>query len=414
MQTFTGWEYLLIDVANQFGHDKLTFEKRIAWAEANLDKLEVLADEADWWKEKPLYIKAVMAIRSAQRGEETGHLVGFDAVCSGMQIMSVLTGCVAGARATGLVDKDVRADAYTEITKTMTTLLGNTLVIPRIKVKEAVMTALYASKKVPKQLFGEDTPELNNFWKALYKIAPGACELLEDLITSWQPYALAHSWKLPDGFTAHVKVMVPVKQRVEIDELAHSTFEYKYLQNAGERTGVKNPANVIHSIDAYILRSLIRRCSYDLERAKFVSNIIVKERLARSIGLVQTNCDNAAINYYLAQYARSGIADAVIMPYLDDKTIRFLTDEHLIGLQHIVKQMLQHQPFDVIAIHDEFKCHPNNMNYLRDHYRNILAELADSELLADLLSQLKGSEGSYQKLTPDLSKHILQSNYALS
>ena len=26
MKTFTGWHYLLIDLANQFGHDKMSFE----------------------------------------------------------------------------------------------------------------------------------------------------------------------------------------------------------------------------------------------------------------------------------------------------------------------------------------------------------------------------------------------------
>ena len=45
MKTFTGWQYLLIDLANQFGHDKLTFEDRIQWAEANLNALENLANE---------------------------------------------------------------------------------------------------------------------------------------------------------------------------------------------------------------------------------------------------------------------------------------------------------------------------------------------------------------------------------
>lgn len=45
MKTFTGWQYLLIDLANQFGHDKLTFEDRIQWAEANLNDLEALADK---------------------------------------------------------------------------------------------------------------------------------------------------------------------------------------------------------------------------------------------------------------------------------------------------------------------------------------------------------------------------------
>ena len=80
MKRFTGWEYLLIDAANAFGYDKMTFEKRLEWATCYIDDLETLAKVAD---SKPLYIKAVMAIRKAQKGIPTGHLVAMDAVCSG-------------------------------------------------------------------------------------------------------------------------------------------------------------------------------------------------------------------------------------------------------------------------------------------------------------------------------------------
>jgi len=44
MKEFTGWEYLLIDVANNFGLDKLRFEERITWANHNLSNLEELAE----------------------------------------------------------------------------------------------------------------------------------------------------------------------------------------------------------------------------------------------------------------------------------------------------------------------------------------------------------------------------------
>ena len=80
MQTFTGWEYMLIDAANHFGKDKDVFEKRIQFMETYLDDLESLTDQAD---EPELYAKAVSAIRKAQAGLPTGHMVGFDSVCSG-------------------------------------------------------------------------------------------------------------------------------------------------------------------------------------------------------------------------------------------------------------------------------------------------------------------------------------------
>lgn len=134
---YTGYQWLLIDAATQYGHDKLTFEGRLDWAQTNLDCLEGHIENADT---KPLYIKAVQAIRKAQQGLPTGHLVGVDGTCSGIQMMSVLTGCIAGATSTGLVDPNVRADAYTACTEAMNEILGGGLVVSRSDAKQALMT----------------------------------------------------------------------------------------------------------------------------------------------------------------------------------------------------------------------------------------------------------------------------------
>src|SRR5579875_2162933 len=134
METFTGWEYLLIDLANAFGLDKKLFSERIQWANANLDKLESLVDQAD---SKPLFYKAMLAIRKVQAKKPTGHLVGFDACCSGIQVMSALTGCVAGATATGLVDPTKRADAYGMLRDTMADILGGAVKVDRGDAKQA-------------------------------------------------------------------------------------------------------------------------------------------------------------------------------------------------------------------------------------------------------------------------------------
>ena len=137
MTRFSGFEYLLIDAANSFGLDKLLFEERIQWCRDHLDELESLTDKAE---SAYLYIKSVAAIRKAQQGIPTGHLVALDAVCSGLQIMSAITGCLSGARATGLVDPNRRADAYTEQTQRMQVILGNDIHVSRKDAKAALMT----------------------------------------------------------------------------------------------------------------------------------------------------------------------------------------------------------------------------------------------------------------------------------
>ena len=216
MKTYTGYEYLLIDIANQMGLDKLLFEQRIRWTTKHLNELESMIGDADC---QPLYQKAVMALRKAQKGIPSGHLVAMDGVCSGIQVMSALTGCIAGATATGMVNPDVRADAYSSVTNEMTKILDSTVNVSRSDAKQALMTAMYGSKAQPKEIFGEDTVELSAFYEAAQKTAPGAWELLQDLLGAWQPGALSHEWKMPDGFDVKVKVMVKKEIRIEVDEL---------------------------------------------------------------------------------------------------------------------------------------------------------------------------------------------------
>lgn len=417
MIQFTGWEYLLIDAANQFGHDKMLFEERIKWAEDHLHELEALADQAAK-KTRPLYLKAVLAIRKALRGEASGHLVGFDGVCSGVQIMSAITGCIEGCKATGLVDTGIRPDAYSLTTQVMNDLLadqGLAVTVSRDDAKQALMTSFYGSRKTPKDIFGEDTPELNAFYLAAHKVAPGAWELLQDLLGSWQPWALEHSWTLPDGYVARVKVMAPKEARIEVDELDHATFTYEFYENEGTKTGLANAANVVHSIDALVLREMHRRCNYNHE-TDGVGAICVREELERRTleGCEEDEMDpNSKINYYVGHWARSGFASMVIMPHINATNVRMIPTELLQELAAIIETM-NHKPFPIITVHDEFKAHPNYINHMRQHYINILAELADSVIVSDILSQLHGRPGTFTKLSNDLSKHIRNSNYALS
>lgn len=412
MARYTGWEYLLIDAASQFGHDKLGFDARIQWTKENIDNLEAVADQAET---KPLFIKAVMAIRKAQQGLPTGHMVAMDGVCSGIQVMSALTGCIAGARSTGLIDPGVRVDAYAATTEAMNTILGGGLVVSRSDAKQALMTTMYGSKKTPKDLFGEDTPELAAFYQAVQIIAPGAWELLQDLLASWQPYALSHEWKLPDGFDARVKVMSKKEARIEVDELDHATFTYEFYENQGQKKGISLPANAIHSVDGYVLRCMHRRCNYNREVVEQAGQLIEEELFQRSKDEVHRNVTRPAgkAGYYVEQYERSTLVDVVILPYLNEVNVQQLSQEHLEKLAEIINGMLQYKPFELVTVHDAFAAHPNNVNWVRWQYKEILADIADSNVIDDILSQINGVPCTFQKLSFNLGDQIRNGDMGL-
>lgn len=411
MMEFTGFEYLLIDACNQWGGDKLLFEERIQWVKDNMDVLETKVQEADT---PALYLKAVQAIRKAQQGIPTGHLVGMDAVCSGVQLMSVLTGCRVGAEATGLVDPNKRADAYSECTQNMQKVLGSAFHVERADAKDALMKSMYGSTAVPKRIFGEDTPELAAFYKAAEMTAPGAWTLLQELLAAWQPYALVHEWQLPDGFEAKVKVMNTKEIRIEVDELDHASFTYAFEQNVGSKEGLSLPANTIHSVDSYVARTMHRRLNYDPQVLAYASCLLETEVLKREFAEYKEDVEDAALQYYLDLYEASKMADVVILPYLTPENIGNLSYNHLKHLNHIVGLMEKHEPFELVTVHDDFRVHCNNVNHMRFMYKEILAELAEADLLTWMFRSILKCDGTYKKLSNNLADFIRASNYGLT
>ena len=227
MKKYTPLEYIKIDIANQYGLDKEPFEQRIAWVDSQKDLRSKMHAA-----EKPAqYIVAVMALEDALAGRPSGHLVGLDACASGIAILGLLTGCHVTAKNTGIIGNE-RMDMYTECTKAINDLLDNNVVIPRSDVKSAQMTFFYGSKANPRKLFGEDSVELMAFYAAQEQVAPGACMMMREFLSSWRPFALEHGHTLPDNFHSIVPVLQKMKTKIEIDELQHQTLTYIFEDNA--------------------------------------------------------------------------------------------------------------------------------------------------------------------------------------
>lgn len=330
MRKFTGLEYIQIDIANQFGMDKKSWDERISWTKKNDSMLEKLQNMAS---EPILYASAVHALRDAQNSIPTGFIMGLDATASGIQIMAALMGCPVTAYNTNLTTSPNREDVYQTITDEMNTITGHTY--DRKEIKHPVMTTFYGSKKQPQELFGEKTEELSAFYDSLERFLPGAMECMEDLQSCWQGEALEHSWTMPDGHVVHIPVMEPVDKKIEVDELNHATFTHRAWVNTPSKKGLSLAANVIHSIDGWMVREMYRRA--------------------------------------------------------------------------------QDQEFHLLTIHDSFWASPNFMDNVRQNYLDILIEIADSNLLENILREVTGNTSLVlSKTTTTLSKHMTKAEYALS
>lgn len=400
MQTFTGREYLKIDIANSFGHDKLTWQQRIDWFDANEARLSSLVPQA---KEPALYYAGVKAYDDVLAGRPIGYMISLDATSSGLQLLAALTGDSLAAQLCNVVDTGRREDAYTNIYNHMLNIVQDTAKITRDDTKDAIMTAFYNSKAVPKKVFGEGAL-LDVFFNTLKDLAPGAWELNEAMLSFWNPRGLEHSWILPDNFHVHIKVMAQVRETVHF---ANEPFEVFYNVNAPTQEGRSLGANTIHSVDGMIVREMTRRCDYNPVKIELLRKRLNQPHLWRA---EDTTTDDKMTVVLWDNYLATGYLSARILDHL-----------HLSNLGHVdptaileLINSLPLKPFKVISIHDCFRCLPHYGNDLRIQYTHQLKLIAQSNMLESIISQLLNRHVPIGKLDPNLHLYVGQSNYALS
>lgn len=332
MQTFTGQQYIKIAAANALGLDQENWDTRILLGSEYLDK--PIDEGMAVAKEPHLYAKAWYAQRDAETGTPTGYIMPLDATASGPQIIACLMGCEKTALRTNLVNTGKREDLYNFCSHEMNNRMGSANLFDRKRIKTPLMATLYGSIQEPINLLGQDTPEYFAYYEMIAEELPGCKEYMDLATKAWRSYQENHSWTLPDGHTAFVPVTDSVAKRVEVDELNHATFTLIKEEVVGKQFGITLIANIIHSIDGYVVREMVRRC-----------------------------------------FA---------------------------------------QGFEILCIHDSFWCSPNHMNKLRRNYMEILSEIAASNLLSEIFTEIVGKPIQVVKQCTTLPLFILESEYTLS
>lgn len=400
METFSGREYLKIDVANNFGLDKALWKDRIAWFDSNEHQLLDLLPQAE---EPALYYAGVKAWFDVKAGKPTGYMISLDATSSGLQLLAALTSCPYTALLCNVVNTGRREDAYTNIYQFMLTEIKEAAKIERHDVKDAVMTAFYSSRARPRLVFGEGQL-LDTFYHTLIEKAPGAWELNEAMLALWDPTTYIHSWVLPDNFHVHVKVMKQIREEVVF---LNKPFEVFYNENKPTKDGRSLGANTVHSLDGMIVRELTRRCDYDPKRIKALRKLMTEGNFP----LRPNQTENTQMVQTLwRHFEESGYLSARILDYLDEDNLGLVN----LGTIWTLLDSLPAKPFTIVSIHDCFRVLPNYANDLRKQYNLQLQLIAKSNILQWLLEQLTGRPVPISKLDPNLWMKIGETNYALS
>jgi hypothetical protein len=398
-QEFDGKSYLKIDIANNYGLDKLNWDERIAWFDDHQHQLHKMLAQAE---EPALFYAGILAWEKAQKGEPSGYPISLDATASGIQILAVLAGDRKAAELCNVVDTGRREDAYTNLYQHMVDQLGDTAKIDRKQTKQSIMTSFYGSTATPKRVFGEGQL-LDLFYSTMKERAPGAWEINETMLAIWDNTALKYGWVMPDNFHVELKVMGDV---VDTVHFLNEPFEVRYAVNTPIDGGRSLGANLVHSLDGMVVREMGRRCMYDPERIKALKKALEKGPW----GVSTTRSQDQMVQTLWKHYEQSGFLSARILDHLDRANLGHVSHP---PLQKLLAS-LPKKPFQLIAIHDCFRCLPNYGNDLRRQYNQLLAELAESRMLSHLVSQIVRRPVTVEKLDPNLGASIRQANYALS
>jgi hypothetical protein len=149
---------------------------------------------------------------------------------------------------------------------------------------------------------------------------------------------------------------------------------------------------------------MYRRCQFDPAVTARVANLIIdneKGTTGKSAEMVQTLWDH---------YQESGFLSVRILDYLFHDTIGLV--DHMTIAKLI--QTLPQKSFQLVCVHDCFRCHPNYGNDLRIQYNTILADINDSALLPYIASQVANQEIKARKVGTIPREVILNGNYTLS
>jgi len=306
LQTFTGSQYLKIDIANNFGLDKWGWAERILWFNENENNLHSLVQKAE---EPALFYAGIVAWEKFWSGQPNGYPISLDATCSGIQILAALACDRKAAELCNVVDTGQREDAYTGIYDRMVSTLGTQARIDRKLTKKAIMTSFYGSTAQPKAIFG-DGKQLETFYEVIKANAPGAWEITEAMLQIWDPTALIYEWVLPDNFHVKVKVQGKVHEWVQF---LNEPYEVIHEENMTQKEGRSLGANMVHSLDGMIVREMLRRCHYDPVRISKLSTLAAVGCCGRS----RNKDQDVLVRQLWKHYENTGFLSARILSYLD-------------------------------------------------------------------------------------------------
>lgn len=270
--TWRGLNELKYYLASHFGLDKELYVDRVKAVN------DGLCSDIARAKEPILATKTLQMLQRATVGKPFSGTVSIDATNSGFQILAIATGDAELAKWTNLTDETKVYDYYAFAASKITQDQDEIKAI-RPYIKKALMGVAYNSEALPREM-GVKIAEtlgktkmfcLSKEWVDATTISQPVAELqkkLNGIVCRLGQRASLQAdkdkfiirWTMPDGF----KVEMPLKRSGSISMLTEA-FRGNFMFNELGWDKQKNfrglVPNIIHSIDGYICRQVIRNAA---------------------------------------------------------------------------------------------------------------------------------------------------------
>ncbi len=98
---------------------------------------------------------------------------------------------------------------------------------------------------------------------------------------------------------------------------------------------------------------------------------------------------------------------------INDVSIKNISTNDLLKAQSELEQLMENGNYDIYGIHDEVRQLPNHAHKSKQYYNEVLANINDSNLFTDILSEILNT--TIPPMEGDLnSEDILKAVYSLS
>lgn len=272
--TKEGWRQMDIDLANHCGLDKANYDVRVKAVKESYDTTSVNNGKV----KKPLLARKNLNAREEAIANDyiSDYVVGVDATASGMQILAILANCSETAKLTNLTDISTCYDIYGEACQKILEHTKSDLEISDIRdiVKKALMTRGYNSRKQVEDALDElflkgiklTLQKLISILDISDKVKACKDAMNNVLISTFSKLPDSEQivrYTMPDGFVVEFanirKASIPCYRK-----LYHFTYKFDRLGWDKKLNWRALAPNLVHSIDAYICREMIRRCSFQI------------------------------------------------------------------------------------------------------------------------------------------------------